>query len=163
MWRRVAPLLAPHFTVICADLRGYGRSGCPATTLDHAPYTKRAMVRDMVAVMQRLGFDQFSVTGHDRGGRVAYRLALGHPTRIQRLAVLDIIPTSTVWERADARFTLGYWPWSLLAQAEPLPERLIAGAPDAVVDAALTGWGSPPDVFDPEIRAEYIGALRSDA
>src|SRR5919197_2427190 len=91
MWRSVAPLLARHFTVVCADLRGYGRSGCPASTPDHAPYSKRAMARDMLAVMRRLGFPRFSVAGHDRGGRVAYRLALDHPERVERLAVLDIV------------------------------------------------------------------------
>jgi pimeloyl-ACP methyl ester carboxylesterase len=91
MWRTVAPLLAHHFTVVCADLRGYGGSGCPASTLDHTPYAKRSMARDMVAVMEHLGFPRFSVAGHDRGGRVAYRLALDHPGRVERLAVLDIL------------------------------------------------------------------------
>src|SRR5665213_1296717 len=106
MWRDVAPLLARRFTVVCADLRGYGRSGCPTSTGDHAPHAKRAMARDMVAVMQQLGFASFSVAGHDRGGRVAYRLALDHPERVERLAVLDILPTATVWERADLRLAL---------------------------------------------------------
>jgi haloacetate dehalogenase len=116
MWRSVAPLLARNFSVVCADLRGYGRSGCPVSAPDHAPYAKRAMAQDMVTVMERLGFPRFSVAGHDRGGRVAYRMALDHPDRIGRLAVLDILPTQTVWELADARFALAYWPWSLLAQ-----------------------------------------------
>jgi haloacetate dehalogenase len=160
MWRDVAPLLARRFTVVCADLRGYGRSGCPASTPDHAPYAKRAMARDMVVVMEQLGFPRFSVAGHDRGGRVAYRLAVDHPGRVERLAVLDILPTGTVWDRADARFALAYWPWSLLAQPEPLPERLIVAAPEAVVDNALAGWGSPSTVFDPEVRAAYVEALR---
>jgi haloacetate dehalogenase len=163
MWRDVAPLLARRFTVVCADLRGYGRSGCPASTPDHAPYAKRAMAQDMVAVMEQLGFPRFSVAGHDRGGRVAYRLALDHPDRVDRLAVLDILPTATVWERADAKLALAYWPWSLLAQAEPLPERLIAAAPDAVVDNALGGWGSPSAVFGPQVRAAYVEALRDPA
>jgi haloacetate dehalogenase len=152
------PLLARRFTVVCADLRGYGRSGCPAFTPDHAPYAKRAMARDMVVVMERLGFPRFSVAGHDRGGRVAYRLALDHPGRVERLAVLDILPTGTVWERADARFALAYWPSSLLAQPAPLPERLIAAVPEAVVDEALAGWGSPATVFRPEVRAAYVEA-----
>jgi haloacetate dehalogenase len=160
MWRAVAPRLARRFTVVCADLRGYGRSGCPASTPDHAPYAKRAMARDMVAVMERLGFARFSIAGHDRGGRVAYRLALDHPDRVERLAVLDILPTGTVWERADAEFTLGYWPWSLLAQPEPLPERLLQAAPEAVIDDALGGWGSRATVFGPEIRAAYVEGLR---
>lgn len=163
MWRSVAPLLARRFTVVCADLRGYGRSGCPASTPDHAPYAKRAMARDMVVVMEQLGFHHFSVAGHDRGGRVAYRLALDHPGRVERLAVLDILPTGTVWERADARFALAYWPWSLLAQPEPFPERVIEAAPEAVVDDALGGWGSPSAVFGAEVRAAYVEALRDPA
>lgn len=163
MWRDVAPLLARRFTVICADLRGYGRSGCPASTPDHAPYAKRAMAHEMVLVMEKLGFTRFSVAGHDRGGRVAYRLALDHPGRVERLAVLDILPTGTVWERADARFALAYWPWSLLAQPEPLPERLVGAAAEAVVDAALGGWGSPSTAFAPEVRAAYVEALREPA
>jgi haloacetate dehalogenase len=160
MWHGVAPLLARHFTVVCADLRGYGRSGCPTSTRDHAPYAKRAMARDMVAAMERLGFPRFSVAGHDRGGRVAYRLALDHPNRVERLAVLDVLPTGTVWDRADARFALAYWPWSLLAQPEPLPEHLIEAAPDAVVDNALAGWGSASTAFGSEVRAAYVDALR---
>ena len=159
MWREVARLLARRFTVVCADLRGYGRSGCPTSTPDHAPYAKRAMARDMVVVMDHLGFPRFSVAGHDRGGRVGYRLALDHPGRVERLAVLDILPTGTVWQFADARLALGYWPWSLLAQPEPLPERLIAAAPEAVIDAALSGWGSPSSVFGSDVRAAYIEAL----
>src|SRR5437867_74790 len=129
MWHSVAPVLADAFTVVCADLRGYGASGKPASTPDHMPYAKSAMARDMVRLMVRLGFSRFNVAGHDRGGRVAYRMALNHPDKIERLAVLDIIPTGEAFARADMRLALGYWPWSLLAQPEPLPERLIATNP----------------------------------
>jgi haloacetate dehalogenase len=160
MWRAVAPQLARDFTVVCADLRGYGRSGCPPSTPDHFPYSKRQMARDMANVMERLGFPQFSVAGHDRGGRVAYRLALDYPDRIHHLAVLDILPVETVWERADARFALGYWPWSLLAQPEPLPERILTAAAAAIIDNALSEWGSSPGVFPPDVRAAYIDVLR---
>jgi haloacetate dehalogenase len=160
MWRRVAPLLARRFTVVCADLRGYGQSGCPESSPDHAPYGKRAMAHDMVIVMERLGFSRFSLVGHDRGARVAYRLALDHPDRVDRLAVLDVVPTEAAWERADARFALGFWPWSLLAQPEPLPERILAAAPEAVIDDALGGWGSPSSAFPPEVREAYVQALR---
>jgi haloacetate dehalogenase len=163
MWRSVAPLLARHFAVICADLRGYGRSGCPASRSDHSPYAKRAMANDMVSVMAQLGFPRFSMAGHDRGGRVAYRLALDHPQRVERLAVLDIVPTADTWERADKTLATAIWPWSLLAQPEPLPERLISAAPDAVVDHALGGWGSPANAFGAEVRAAYIDALRDRA
>ena len=163
MWRAVAPILARRFTVVCADLRGCGRSGCPPSAPDHAPYAKRAMAQDMVVVMQRLGFERFSLAGHDRGGRVGYRLALDQPERVDRLAVLDILPTETVWDRADARFALGYWPWTLLAQPAPLPERLLAAAADAVVDNALGEWGSSAATFPPEVRAAYVEALRDPA
>jgi haloacetate dehalogenase len=163
MWRSVAPLLAGNFTVVCADLRGYGRSGCPPTTGDHAPYAKRALARDMITVMERLGFSRFSVVGHDRGGRVAYRMALDHPRHIERLAVLDVLPTSTVWDRADAKFALGYWPWSFLAQPEPLPERVLTAAPEAIIDNALSAWGTPSTVFPAEVRAAYVESLRDPA
>jgi haloacetate dehalogenase len=161
MWRDIAPLLAPTFTVVCADLRGYGRSGCPASASDHAPYSKRTMARDMVIVMERLGFRRFSVVGHDRGARVGYRMALDHADRIDALALLDIVPTHTAWELADARFALTFWPWSLLAQPEPLPEKVLVASADAIVDHALSAWGSPSGVFPPDVRAAYVDALRS--
>jgi haloacetate dehalogenase len=163
MWRSLAPRLARRFTVVCADLRGYGRSGCPPSAPDHAPYAKRAMARDMVGAMRHLGFERFSIAGHDRGGRVAYRLALDLPACVERLAVLDVLPTAAAWELADARFALGYWPWSLLAQPEPLPERLLAAAPEAVVDDALSGWGSSAGAFGSEVRTAYVDALRDPA
>lgn len=163
MWRSVAPLLARSFTVICADLRGYGRSSCPPSRPDHAPYSKRAMANDMISVMENLGFSRFSVAGHDRGGRVGYRLALDHPQHIEGLAVLDVVPIADAWARADRRLATAYWPWSLLAQPEPLPERLLSAAPDAVVDDALSTWGSAADAFASEIRTQYIEALREPA
>jgi haloacetate dehalogenase len=163
MWRDIAVVLASNFCVVAADLRGYGRSGCPASASDHAAYSKRAMARDMVQVMNALGFDRFMLAGHDRGGRVAYRMALDHPDEVSKVAVLDIIPTAVAWDRADARLALGFWPWSLLAQPEPLPERLLAAAPDAVVDNAIAGWGSAPDAFPAEVREAYIEALRDPA
>ena len=163
MWRDIAPLLAASFTVVCPDLRGYGRSGCPRSASDHSPYSKRAMARDMAEVMEQLGFGRFAVAGHDRGGRVAFRLAMDHPNRIERLAVLDVLPGSAMWERADARFALAFWPWSLLAQPEPLPERLLAGDPGAVVDDALTQWDTPRSAFSGAVRDAYVDALRDPA
>ena len=163
MWRDIAPRLARRFTVVCADLRGYGESSTPPSGADHAPYSKRAMARDMVSVMARLGFGRFRVAGHDRGGRVAYRAALDHPDRVDALAVLDVLPVDTVWDHADDRLALGFWPWSLLAQPAPLPERLIGAAPDAVIGNALSPeWGSPAETFGDEVRAAYTAAL-SDA
>jgi haloacetate dehalogenase len=160
MWRDVAPLLAQDFTVVCADLPGYGQSGCPASSPHQTSYSKRAMAQQMLQTMSRLGFERFSVAGHDRGGRVAYRLALDHPNHIDKLAVLDVRPVEIVWERADARFALAFWPWSLLAQPEPLPERILVAAPEAIIDDALGGWGTPSSVFPPGVRAAYVEALR---
>jgi len=110
--------------------------------------------------MTQLGFHRFCVAGHDRGGRVAYRLALDHPHRIDRLAVLDIVPTETVWAAADDRLALSYWPWSLLAQSEPLPEQVLAALSEAVVSEALSGWGSPATTFPDHVRSAYVEALR---
>jgi len=163
MWRDVAPSLARDFTVVCADLRGYGQSSCPPSAADHAPYAKRAMAADLVVLMAQLGFKRFLVAGHDRGGRVAYRLALDHPDRVEKLAVLDIVPTAEAWDRADARLALGFWPWSLLAQPEPLPETILAAAAEAIVDNALSGWGSAADAFPPGVRQAYVDALRDPA
>jgi haloacetate dehalogenase len=130
MWHATAPLLAERgFTVVAADLAGYGDSLRPAATEDHRPHSKRAMALDLVQAMASLGFDRFAVAGHDRGGRVAYRMALDHPATVAALAVLDIVPTAEVWKRTDATSALGYWHWSFLAQPAPLPEKLILGAP----------------------------------
>jgi len=159
MWRDIAPLLADRFTVVCADLRGYGRSGCPPSAPDHAPYAKRAMAADLVALLDRLGHRRCTVVGHDRGARVGYRLALDHPDRVAGLAVLDVVPTAEVWDRADARFAVGFWPWSLLAQPAPLPERLLTAAPDAVIDDCAESWGSASTAFPPAVRSAYAAVL----
>ena len=159
MWRDVAPLLTGECTVVCADLPGYGRSGCPPSTADHARYAKRAMAADLVALMDRLGHRRFAVVGHDRGARVGYRLALDHPDRVSWLAVLDVVPTAEVWQRADARLTTGFWPWSLLAQPAPLPERLLTAVPGAVIDDCADAWGSASTAFPPAVRAAYAAVL----
>jgi haloacetate dehalogenase len=158
MWRHVAPHLASNHTVICVDLRGYGRSGVPASTEDHSPYTKRTMANELVAVMGKLGFAKFDLVGHDRGGRVSYRLALDHPEKVQRLAVFDVLPISEAWGHADAKFAMTYWPWSLLSQKAPLPEKYLSAAPGAVFDNPF-GQGS----FGPEVRAEYTETYRDPA
>ncbi|HEV2532591.1 alpha/beta hydrolase [Phenylobacterium sp.] len=135
MWAKVATDLAADFTVVAPDLRGYGKSSKPPTSPDHdhdhETSSKRAMARDAVALMAHFGFDRFDLAGHDRGGRVAYRLALDHPDAVRRVSILDIIPTGEVWARADRRFALGYWHWSFLAQPHPWPETLIGGDPEA--------------------------------
>ncbi|EXG82105.1 alpha/beta fold hydrolase [Cryptosporangium arvum] len=130
LWNPIADALAEGFTVVAPDLRGYGESSAPATVADHSTYGKRAMARDAIALMRHLGFETFDVAGHDRGGRVGYRLALDRPAAVRRLTVLDIVPTGEVWARADDRFALGYWHWAVLAQPYPLPETLIAADPE---------------------------------
>ncbi|MCC5978397.1 MAG: alpha/beta hydrolase [Salinarimonas sp.] len=149
MWHLVAPQLAQKFTVICADLRGYGDSSKPPSATDHEPYSKRAMARDMVAMMRASGFERFHVVGHDRGGRVAYRMALDHPDHVESLAVLDIVPTGEMFRRADMAFGLGYWHWFFLAQHHDLPERVIAANTDGFF------FHRGRDVFTPEAMAEY--------
>ena len=131
MWHAVASALRERFTVIAADLPGYGESFRPPPSADHQAHSKRALAADLVAAMSGLGHLTFAVAGHHRGGRVAYRMALDHPASVARLAVLDIVPTGEIWSRADAAFATGYWHWSFLAQPAPLPERLILGDPDA--------------------------------
>lgn len=155
MWRLLAPKLAENHTVICADLRAYGRSGIPASTEDHSPYSKRVMAKELVDVMGKLGFPRFTLIGHDRGGRVSYRMALDHPTNVERLAVFDVIPIYEAWKRSDARFARTYWPWILLSQKERLPESYLLGAPEAVFHNPF-GEGS----FGPEILDEYVSTYR---
>jgi len=164
MWHGIAPLLASDFTVVAADLPGYGRSDCPVDGEGHSAVSKRALASTLVEVMKALGHEAFAVIGHDRGGRVAYRAALDHPDKVTAVAVLDVIPTDEVWERADARLALSFWPFSLLAQPAPLPERLLLAAPEAVVDNALSEWvPPPPDTFPPSLREAYVAALGDPA
>jgi haloacetate dehalogenase len=155
MWRFLAPKLADNHTVICVDLRAYGGSGIPASTDDHFPYSKRAMAKELVEVMDKLGFPTFTLIGHDRGGRVSYRLALDHPKSVERLAVFDVIPILEAWSRSDARFAQTYWPWILLSQKEALPESYLLGAPEAVFHNPF-GQGS----FRPEILKQYVSTYR---
>ena len=160
MWHAVAPALAERFRVVCPDLRGYGRSFKPAATEDHAPYAKRAMAADFAELMTALGHDDFLLAGHDRGARVAYRLALDFPDRVRRLAVLDIVPTIEHFERADMDFAMGYYHWFWLAQPHPFPEMLITAAPEDWFRHHTT---RPPDYgafFHPEAFADYLDAAR---
>ncbi len=158
MWRFLAPKLAENHTVICVDLRAYGRSGIPISADDHFPFSKRAMAKELVDVMDRLGFQTFTLIGHDRGGRVSYRLALHHPKKVERLAVFDVIPILEAWNRSDARFARTYWPWILLSQKSPLPESYLLGAPKAVFDNPF-GHGA----FGEEILEEYVSNYRDPA
>jgi haloacetate dehalogenase len=162
MWHATAPVLAEHHTVVATDLAGYGASFRPQLTPDHTAHSKRAMARDQVEAMAQLGFESFAVAGHDRGGRVAYRMALDHPERVERLAALDVVPTGDVWAGMTAEVARGYWHWAFLALPAPLPERLIGGDPDAFFDLHVRGqlgMGEDPDRYPPEVLAAYRRTL----
>jgi len=160
MWHAVAHQLADQFTLVIPDLRGYGRSGTPDTDPRHEPYSKRTMALDMVRLMDSLGFRKFAVAGHDRGGRVGYRLALDFPDRVTALSLMDIIPTIDALDRADKEFALGFWSWSLLSQEHPFPETLIAGAPDAFVHFPLSSWSSPGTRFADAAVQDYCAQFK---
>jgi haloacetate dehalogenase len=155
MWHRVAPVLAAHHTVVCADLRGYGDSGKPASDAGHAAYSKRAMAADMVEVMAALGFERFMAAGHDRGGRVAHRMALDHPGRLERLAILDIVPTRTIFRATNQKIATDYYHWFFLIQPFDLPEHLIGGDPIFYLHKKLGAWSAGATTFAPEALAEY--------
>lgn len=156
IWHKVAPALAAGFTLVLPDLRGYGDSDKPETTADHAPYSKRAMAADMLALMRALGHERFFVCGHDRGGRVAHRLALDAPDAVAALMLLDISPTLTMYERTTMDFARAYYHWFFLIQPAPLPERLIGADPLFYLRSKTGGWGSDGHaIFDPRAYAEY--------
>jgi len=159
IWHRVAPRLAEHFTVVACDLRGYGESSKPQGTPDHANYSKRAMAADMVAVMQSLGFATFRVLAHDRGARVAHRLAQDHPQAVERMALLDIAPTLAMYEQTSDTFARAYWHWFFLIQPAPLPERLIEADPAAYVRDVMGKRSAGLAPFDPRALAEYQRCL----
>jgi haloacetate dehalogenase len=161
MWHAVAPALARNFMVVCPDLRGYGGSHKPAATADHAPYAKREMAKDMVEVMEHFGHRRFRVASHDRGARVAHRLALDHPERVEKLAVLDIVPTIEHFERADMAFGLSYYHWFWFAQPHPFPETLINASPEAWFMAHTSREPKPSTFFHPEALADYLAAART--
>jgi haloacetate dehalogenase len=164
MWHRVAPLLAGHFALVLPDLRGYGDSDKPAADATHAAYSKRTMAADNVALMRMLGFERFAVCGHDRGGRVAHRMALDHPQAVERTMLLDISPTLTMYERTDMEFARSYYHWFFLIQPEPLPEKLIGADPAFYLRKKLGGWGSHGlEVFDRRALAEYERCISDPA
>ncbi|NMO14156.1 alpha/beta hydrolase [Pyxidicoccus fallax] len=154
-WHRVAPVLAREFAVIAPDLRGYGDSRGPADDADHRAYSKRALAEDMVEVMTALGHPRFHVVGHDRGARVAYRLALDSPDAVRSLTTLDVIPTLELWRHADKAFGLSTYHWFFLAQPEEMPERLITASASFFLEHTLRSWAAPGFQFAPEALAEY--------
>ena len=159
MWHRVAPVLARRFTVVCPDLRGYGFSGKPPLSADSAAFAKRAMAADMVALMEGLGFPRFGVVSHDRGARVAHRLAIDHPGRVEKLCTMDIVPTIEHFERADMAFAMGYYHWFFLAQKHPLPETMIRHDVESWFRFQTSREPKEDGFFHPEARADYIAAL----
>jgi haloacetate dehalogenase len=159
MWHKVAPVLARRFTVICPDITGYGFSDKPPVSADHAPYAKRAMAADLVALMAGLGHARFQTVSHDRGARVAHRMALDHAGAVERLCTMDIIPTLEHFERADMAFGMGYWHWFFLAQRHPGPERMIRADLEPWFDFHTSREPKPSDFFHPEARADYLAAL----
>jgi len=163
MWHRIAPRLAERFTVVCADLRGYGDSSKPDGGAGHVGYSKRAMANDQVEVMRALGFARFGLVGHDRGGRVAHRLCLDHPLAVERVGVLDISPTRVMYAGTDMAFATAYYHWFFLIQPFDLPERLIGADPIYYLRRKLSGFSSPLDIFDPRALAEYERCFRDPA
>ena len=155
LWHLVAPRLAERFTVVAPDLRGYGDSSTPPSDASHAPYSFRAMAQDQVEVMRALGFETWSVVGHDRGARVGHRMALDHPERVERLALIDIVPTYVAFSRVDQAFATGTYHWFFLIQPEPLPERMIGCDPGFFMRMALERWSGAGARFDPKAVAEY--------
>jgi haloacetate dehalogenase len=155
IWHRVAPILAERFTVICPDLRGYGDSGKPPGDPEHVVYSKQVMAQDQVEVMQSLGFDSFVVVGHDRGGRVAHRMALEQANKVSRLAVLDIMPTREMYTTIDQERATNIWRFFFLIQSSLFPERLIGADPDFYLRWTLDHWCGTPGALTDEAVAEY--------
>ena len=156
IWHKIAPRLAQRSNVVAPDLRGYGDSGKPATTPDHAPYSKRVMAADQVQLMAALGHETFFVAGHDRGGRVGHRMAVDHAARVRKLAVLDIAPTLAMYEQTDEQFARAYWHWFFLILPAPVPERMIGNDLEGVLPAKMGSGSAGLSPFAPEAWAEYV-------
>ena len=160
IWRHLAPLLARSMAVVCLYLKGYGDCAAPAPLADSSNYSKRQMAAEVVEIMKMLGYEKFAVIGHDRGARVAYRLALDYPDRVHRLVPLDILPTAAYWEQADKEFALGTFHWGFLAQPNGLPERLIGADPDFWLEWIIRHWALDMSAFPDEVMAEYKRCFR---
>lgn len=157
MWHRVAPRLAERFTLVAADLRGYGDSAKPEAGAE--AYSKRTLAQDNVELMRRLGHERFAVLAHDRGARVAHRLALDHPAAVERLLLLDIAPTLAMYRQTDEAFARAYWHWFFLIRPAPLPERLIEADPEGYLKGVMGTRSAGLAPFPPEVLAEYLRCL----
>ena len=156
MWRKIAPMLAEHYTVICSDLRGYGDSDKPNSDPKHLTYSKKSMSIDQVNLMQKLGYNYFSIIGHDRGARVAHRMGLDFPDNIDKMALLDIVPTTHVFENTDQDLATKYYHWFFLIQNSPFPETLIGNNPEYYLRSKLQAWSSGKDFISEDIVNEYL-------
>lgn len=160
-WHAIAPALSEHFSLVIADLRGYGQSSCPPSDTNHFAYSKRAMGNDMVEIMDQLGHESFSLLGHDRGARVAYRMAFDYCEKIERLAMLDILPTYSMWQTMNHGLAMSAYHWPFLAQPHPMPETLIGKAPEYYVEYTLASWTLAKDlsIFDETALGHYRALL----
>ena len=163
MWHKVAPRLAEDFTLVIPDLRGYGASGKPPTDAAHSPYSKRAMAADMTGLMTHFGHAQFAILAHDRGARVAHRLAVDHAARVTAMILLDIAPTREMYANTTAAFATVYWHWFWLIQDAPFPERQIEADPIGYLNKKLRSWGNKPKPFSQEAMAAYAAAIQNPA
>ena len=163
IWHRVAPALAKHFTVIASDLRGYGASSKPQGLADHSTYSKQAMASDQAQLMNALGFSHYGVLGHDRGGRVAHRLALDYGKQVNKLMVLDISPTLAMYEQTSMQFARGYWHWFFLIQKAPIPETMIGANTEFFMKQFMGSRHAGLSIFAPECWHEYILAMSDPA
>lgn len=163
MWHKVAPALAENYTLVMPDLRGYGASSKPESDADHAPYSKRAMAGDMVGLMALLGFERFAILAHDRGARVAHRLAVDHPALVTAMVILDIAPTREMYANTTAAFAEAYWHWFWLIQPAPFPETLINADPLFYLQKKMGSWGIGPAPFTDEAMAAYAAAIQNPA
>lgn len=163
IWKRVIPYLKDHFTLILPDLRGYGFSSKPAGLPGHINYSKREMAKDMVALMKYLGFNQFFLVGHDRGGRVSHRLVTDHTDVVPKLMVLDISPTYTMYANTTQKFATGYWHWFFLIQPYPIPETLIGNNVEFLLPRMMGAKAGSANIFDPDCFAEYVQFMRDPA
>lgn len=160
MWHRVADQLAEHFTVVAADLRGYGDSSKPEGGADHVAYSKREMALDQVELMRSLGFEQFDILAHDRGARVSHRLAMDHPQVVRRMILLDIAPTLAMYSKTNEAFARAYWHWFFLIRPAPLPEMMLQAAPEVVLGSAVSSRPDQPNPFSPDAYAEYLRCMK---